>query len=317
VIQIFADKLNIETGVNLEAVVKINEELKSIRKELSNDLKISNTELRDFNILNDKLPANISKLFDLAIEQAKKLSATRHISSAKKTEEELLNTTKKIEKYFGFPEADELVKRAEIPGGMYTNMLAQLKQLKLDHLLPKVLELVPLVRVDAGCPPLVTPTSQIVGVQAVNCVIDQNKGLPLYTNKSIQFVNLVKGSYGKTPVAVNPDFRKKITGSSKEIPYDTKNYKKQENPVYYEYGNVNLAQNEKEELLLELFPSVASEFLLKRIRERHKAELKKIEEERKKRLKKEKEEYDRLTPEQKEARMLDALNNYLWSYEGD
>jgi len=66
-----------------------------------------------------------------------------------------------------------------------------------------------------------------------------------------------------------------------------------------------------------LFPSVAKDFLMKRLKDKHKAELKRIEDERKKRLQKEKEEYDKLTPKQKETRMLDALNNYLWTYEGD
>ena len=111
-----------------------------------------------------------------------------------------------IEKYFNFPEPDEVVKFAEVPSGMYTNMLAQLKQLQLEKLLPRVMEIVPTVRLAAGCPPLVTPTSQIVGAQAVNCVIDENKGLPFYTSKSIQFVNLVKGSFGKTPIPVDSQF---------------------------------------------------------------------------------------------------------------
>ena len=314
-IQIFADKLKIDTGVNREAVVQINKELKTIREELAAFDTCKQMPI-DFDISSEKLPAAIGKLFDESIELAKKL-LTCNRQAAKKLENELLDKTNKIDKYFGFPEADENVKKAEIPGGMYTNMLAQLKQLKLDHLLPRVLELVPLVRLDAGCPPLVTPTSQIVGVQAVNCVIDQNKGVPFYTNKSIQFVNLVKGLYGKTPLKISPEFRKKISGVSKETAYDTKSYKKQDNPVYYEYGNVKLAQNEKEELLLELFPSVTNDFLLKKIKEKHKAELKRIEDERKKKIQKEKEEYDKLTAEQKKERMLDGLNNYLWTYEGD
>ena len=160
------------------------------------------------------------------------------------------------------------VKRAEIPGGMYTNMLEQLKQLHLETLLPRVLEVIPTVRVAAGCPPLVTPTSQIVGAQAVNCVIDENKGLPFYTSKSIQFVNLVKGSYGRTPIPVDPEFRKAITGSTEEIPYNTAAYQRQPNPTLVHYENELLAKGEQEELLLELFPTVASKFLEEQIRRR-------------------------------------------------
>jgi pyruvate carboxylase subunit B len=51
-------------------------------------------------------------------------------------EDELLEACREIENYFHFPEPDETVRKAEIPGGMYTNMLAQLKQLKLDQLFP-------------------------------------------------------------------------------------------------------------------------------------------------------------------------------------
>ena len=177
--------------------------------------------------------------------------------------EELLQATQAIEKHFNFPAPDDVVRVAQIPGGMYTNMLAQLQQAKLQHLKDKVLQTVPRVRLDAGCPPLVTPTSQIVGVQAVNCVIDQANGKPFYSSKSIQFVNLVKGTYGKTPVKIDPAFRLKIAGTREETPYDTSTYQKQENPVLKELGGVRLARNEKEELLLELFPTVANTFLKK------------------------------------------------------
>ena len=203
-----------------------------------------------------------------------------------------------------------MVKRAEIPGGMYTNMLSQLKQLKLEDLLPRTLELVPVVRVAAGCPPLVTPTSQIVGVQAVNCVIDENKGVPFYTNKSIQFINLVKGSYGKTPIPIDPEFRKQIAGVKKEVAYDTSKYRKQENPRLEEFGGVKLAQNEKEELLLELFPSVANTFLKKKVEEKFWADIFRIEEEKHQKIKKEKEKYEQLTAEEKRKMLEEGLYNY-------
>jgi pyruvate/oxaloacetate carboxyltransferase len=164
----------------------------------------------------------------------------------------------------------------------------------------------------AGCPPLVTPTSQIVGVQAVNCVIDENKDQPFYTTKSIQFVNLVKGLYGHTPVPVDPEFRYKIAGVREETPYDTANYKKQDNPVFPEYGDVKLAKNEKEELLLELFPSVAHDFLKKRIEQKYLAEIHAVEEQKRLKYENERAEYENLTPEQKQQRLLDGLYNYNW-----
>ena len=123
------------------------------------------------------------------------------------------------------------------------------------------MELIPTVRLAAGLPPLVTPTSQIVGAQAVNCALDEKAGRPMYTNTSMQFAGLVKGEYGHTPVKVDPEFRFKICGVREETPYDTSKYKTQPNPTLPEAGGVKLAENEKEELLLELFPSVAKTYL--------------------------------------------------------
>ena len=254
-VQIFADKLGLETGVDRSRVAAINKALLAIRGELAQFDQYKMFPLA-FDIAGDKLPADVDALFDRSIAAAR----AGRIA-------ELLPATQAIEKHFNFPAPDDIVRVAQIPGGMYTNMLAQLQQAKLEHLKDKVLQTVPRVRLDAGVPPLVTPTSQIVGVQAVNCVIDEANGKPCYTSKSIQFVNLVKGTYGKTPVKVDPAFRLKIAGTREETPYDTSKYQKQDNPVLKEFGGVRLAQDEKEELLLELFPNVANTFL-KNLREK-------------------------------------------------
>ncbi|MBN2281203.1 MAG: carboxylase [Candidatus Marinimicrobia bacterium] len=255
-VQLFADKLDIDTGVNLEAVAKINKELIAIQPELAEFDGRSQIPI-DFDIAHDSIPDNVNVLFDQAIDFAKK-----------KEWNKLLKATHKIENYFNFPPPNDAVREAEIPGGMYSNLVAQLESLKLGDKIDKVLKYVPKVRVDSGCPPLVTPSSQIVGGQAVNCVVDESKGLnPFYTTLSKQFINLVKGQYGKTPTPIDSDFRAKITGDPKEMPYDTSNYEKQKNPKLKEYNNVRLAINEKEELLLELFPSVADKFLQNRRRQ--------------------------------------------------
>ncbi|MBW6478547.1 MAG: carboxylase [Bacteroidales bacterium] len=300
IIHIFCDKLGIDTGVNVDVIAPINLELKKIRQELA-EFDSYKIFPREFDLSNDKLPVKIDDLFYKAIDLA-----------TERKERELLETTQAIEQYFNFPPPNENVRMAEVPGGMYTNMLAQLKQLKLEELLPRVLEIIPSVRLSAGCPPLVTPTSQIVGVQAVNCIQDENAGKPIYTNKSNQFVNLVKGLYGKTPIPIDPEFRKQITGSPKEIAYDPKDYQKQENPTLDEFGGVKLAANEKEELLLELFPSVANNFLTNRIEMKYMAELNAIEDEKRKKLMAAKAEYDNLSDEQKHERLEAGLYNFPW-----
>ena len=250
-VYVFCQKLGIDLGVNMRAVAKINGELKEIRKEL--ELSVFGAEKplpKPFDPLVDELPAAIDAEFDRAIAAAKA-----------DDEATLVDACRKIEAHFGFPAPNELVQKAEIPGGMYSNMVAQLKQLKSEEILPRAMELIPSVRLAAGLPPLVTPTSQIVGAQAVNCALDEKAGRPMYSNKSSQFVNLVKGEYGKTPVEIDPEFRFKICGVREETPYDTSKYKMQPNPELPEAGGVKLAENEKEVLLLELFPMVAKTYL--------------------------------------------------------
>lgn len=296
IIQIFADKLGIDTGVNLDAVVKINSELNQIRAELAEFDSYKQFPL-DFDITADDLPDEIDKLFNDAITFANE-----------NRPDELLEATLAIEQWFNLIAPNDKIRNAEIPGGMYTNMLAQLRQLKMDDLLPKVLEMVPLVRIDAGCPPLVTPTSQIIGVQAVNSVMSLKKGEEMYANTSTQFQNLVRGSYGETPIAIDPDFREKICGVRDEQPFDASSYKPQDNPIILEdFGGIRLAATEEEELLLELFPNVARNYLTNR-KEDEVAELKRqiafemnaISEEKRK-------EFMNLSNEQKAQRIIKGL----------
>lgn len=260
-IWMFCQRMGVEVEVNMEAVGRIREKLLDARKSLAQfDLNRDHMP-RPYDPLKDKLPAEILALFDSAIEFAKAGD-----------EASLLDACHKIEDYFGFPKPNELVKTAEVPGGMYSNMVAQLRELKSEDLLDDAMRLIPMVRRDAGLIPLVTPTSQIVGNQAVLVALDRKNGRPDYTNKSNQFISLVKGEYGKTPVAIDPAFREKITGSPEEKPYDVSKYVKPENPVIEELGNKKLASNDEEYLLLELLPAVAKGFLRRRRDEEFKSE---------------------------------------------
>lgn len=257
-IYIFTKKLGIELEANMEVVGEIRTRLRGARESLKAfDL---GKMPREFDPLKDTLPAEVDAQFDRAIAAAKAGD-----------EAALLDACHAIEEYFGFPKPNEIVKNAEVPGGMYSNMVAQLKSLGASDLLEDAMRLIPMVRRDAGLVPLVTPTSQIVGSQAVSVALDRKKGNPDYSNPSNQFISLVKGEYGHTPVPVDPAFREKITGSPIEKPYDVSTYKKPANPTLPEFGNVPLASNREEELLLELLPTVANTFLRKRREEEYKA----------------------------------------------
>ncbi len=101
----------------------------------------------------------------------------------------------------------------QVPGGMLSNLMNQLKQQgKLDKL-DEVLAEVPNVRKDAGYPPLVTPSSQIVGTQAVLNVLNGER----YKMCTKEFKAMLKGEYGRLPSATNQDVVKKVVGDEKII----------------------------------------------------------------------------------------------------
>lgn len=98
----------------------------------------------------------------------------------------------------------------QIPGGMLSNLVMQLKNMKKLELYEKVLEEVPIVRKDLGYPPLVTPTSQIVGTQAVMNVVNGER----YKMVIKEVKDYVRGLYGKPPVEISDEFKEKILGKN-------------------------------------------------------------------------------------------------------
>lgn len=101
----------------------------------------------------------------------------------------------------------------QVPGGMLSNLISQLKQAGKEEQLDECLAEVPRVRKDAGYPPLVTPTSQIVGTQAVFNVIAGER----YKMVTKEFKGIIEGKYGTTPMPIDPEFRKQIIGDEEPI----------------------------------------------------------------------------------------------------
>jgi oxaloacetate decarboxylase alpha subunit len=99
------------------------------------------------------------------------------------------------------------------PGGMLSNLISQLAQAGKSDQLEDVLNEIPRVRKDSGYPPLVTPTSQIVGTQAVFNVIMGER----YKMIAKEFKGMVRGEYGRVPGTVDPEFRKMIIGDEEPI----------------------------------------------------------------------------------------------------
>ena len=143
----------------------------------------------------------------------------------------------------------------QVPGGMLSNLMSQLAQAGKSDQLTAVLEEVPRVRADVGYPPLVTPSSQIVGTQAVFNVIMGER----YKTVTKEFKGIVRGEYGKTPVAIDPAFVKKIIGNEKPIDYRPADALKPE----LEQLRSEIAQyleQDEDVLSYALFPEVSKKF---------------------------------------------------------
>ncbi|KKM11963.1 oxaloacetate decarboxylase [Clostridiales bacterium PH28_bin88] len=155
---------------------------------------------------------------------------------------------------------DVNVLRYQIPGGMISNFISQLAQQNALDKLPQVLAEVPRVREDFGFPPLVTPSSQIVGAQAVlNVVIGER--YKMVTNEVKAYM---RGLYGQPPAPVNEDVRRKIIGNEEPItcrPADLLE------PQLAQAKQEIAAYMEKEEDILSyaLFPAVTQKFLEERM----------------------------------------------------
>ncbi len=143
----------------------------------------------------------------------------------------------------------------QVPGGMLSNLINQLKQAGKSDKLYEVLAEVPRVRKDFGYPPLVTPTSQIVGTQAVMNVIAGER----YKMNPKESQGLMRGEYGKLPAPVNEEVRRKVIGNAKVITYRPADDLKPELEKYRKECARWYTQDE-DVLSYALFPQVAPKF---------------------------------------------------------
>ncbi len=144
----------------------------------------------------------------------------------------------------------------QVPGGMLSNLLSQLKQANKEDKLYDVLAEVPRVREDFGYPPLVTPTSQIVGTQAVMNILAGER----YKMVPKESKGLLRGEYGQLPAKVNEDVRKKCIGDDEVITCRPADLLKPELDVQRKEAGA-LAKCDEDVLSFALLPQVATKFL--------------------------------------------------------
>ncbi|MBP5207603.1 MAG: pyruvate carboxylase subunit B [Clostridia bacterium] len=147
----------------------------------------------------------------------------------------------------------------QVPGGMLSNLISQLKQAKAEDKYYDVLNEVPRVRADFGYPPLVTPTSQIVGTQAVMNVLTGVR----YGTFTKESKGVLRGEYGRLPGPVNEEVRKKAIGDDPVITCRPADLLEPEvEQIRAEFGSI--AKSDEDVLLCALFPKVAPGFLEKK-----------------------------------------------------
>lgn len=146
----------------------------------------------------------------------------------------------------------------QIPGGMLSNFVSQLKNQNALDRYEDVLKEVPQVRKDLGYPPLVTPTSQIVGIQAVMNVLGGER----YKSVTKEVKEYIKGFYGKPPAPINEEIAHKIIGDEQRITVRPADLLEPELEKYRQEGEEKgIIKKEEDVLTYALYPTVALKFL--------------------------------------------------------
>ena len=146
----------------------------------------------------------------------------------------------------------------QIPGGMLSNLISQLKEQNALDRYDDVLDEMPRVRKDMGYPPLVTPTSQIVGIQAVMNVLGGER----YKTVSNEVKEYMKGNYGKPPAPVDPEISKKIIGDEEVITCRPADLLEPEFDKFKSEGmEKGFVKSDEDALTYALYPPIAPKFL--------------------------------------------------------
>lgn len=240
-LSIFAGILGIETGLDLSPhkLDKLHSTLREVVHNVEDEFSLS---------MHESVWPGRDKLAPMAEEVLHCLSEGRTADATEIMHE--------MEQLCGFPPPNNEVREAQIPGGMYSNFTSQLAKDGRSDCLSDALEAVQSVRKKAGWCPLVTPTSQIVGVKAYLEALGKDVN-------PVQYINLIAGYYGETPFPIDEKYREEICGFADERRYDPSGFRR-EIPLL-EGTDLPLAGTAHEKLLYYLFPdSSGKTFLEKR-----------------------------------------------------
>ncbi len=243
VLSLFAELLGMKTGLDLspEGLQPLHDSIRDVIREIGEEFSIE---------VHDTVWPGRDVLLPMASEVLQLLSQGRTGRA--------LEVMHAIEEACGFPPPNDQVRKAQIPGGMYSNFTTQLAKDGKSENLGAALDAVQDIRKKAGWCPLVTPTSQIVGVKAYLEALGKTDVNPL------QYENLIAGFYGKTPFPVDPDYREEICGFREERSYDPSDFNRK--IPMLDGTDLPLASTPHEKLLYYLFPDSSGRAYLERRR---------------------------------------------------
>jgi pyruvate/oxaloacetate carboxyltransferase len=246
----FARELGLETNVRFDRLAEIDDELRKIRVELKEFDK-------DPDKFGDPWPIEPTAEVREKVRRALALIRTRERA---KLEEAIAIIEDEILVPQGYPAVDRTQLDAQVPGGMVSNLYNQLKAVGALENMQKILDEIPRVRADAGYPPLVTPTSQIVGTQAA---FNVNSGAR-YSIISDPFRDLVLGKYGRTPGTPDPEVVKLCAPDGRMFSERPAEYAAKVDMAAVVKDAGDLLRTREDMLLYVLFPVPAKAFLEKK-----------------------------------------------------
>ncbi len=244
VLIVFAEEMGIDHGLDKALILKIQAELFNIFEELKKVIPYYGKFYRPVRY-EDIDRKQVNQIIELVAQENK--AAT----------EQAIPLMRQLLKGLNYPDFDDKIFEAQVPGGMLTNLYNQMKEMGQLELMDQVLAEIPQVRADAGYVPLVTPTSQIIGSQAAFNVMNGR-----YALISEPFKMIFRGEFGRTPAPVNPEVAALVLEPGEEV----KSYRAAAYlmPVLEDQYDLPFVKTHKDLLLYLLFGQAAETFLQKK-----------------------------------------------------
>ncbi len=245
VMAVFAEEMGIDPGLDKGLILKAQAELFKIFDELKDVIPTYGKFFQ---------PVSFDDVDRDKVNQIITLVATEDEESI----EQAIPLMRDLLMGLKYPDYNDKIFEAQVPGGMLSNLHNQLKEMGQLDRMDEVLAEIPRVRADAGYVPLVTPTSQIVGSQATFNVMTGQR----YSMVPDPFKMILKGEFGRTPAPCNPEIVGQVLGNNEEpLKYRAASYLQ---PVLEDSYDLPFVKTHKDLLLYLLFSSSAEKFLKKR-----------------------------------------------------